>query len=357
MIDFAKIATNMTGLIGFRSQSNIYPSAAIRASSSGLYINDIPGVDLGVINANLNYETIDDYLTRVLDSEYKRGLQLWVNKHKELTRSRTLLDNINFTKDTYNRKTESGAGRLVGIMLKPKQSQHVALLIQKIGTQFTQAQTDLPLYLWCESQRAAIKTQNITTTKNNSLEFTDLTDWNIYYDSELYGNEQCYFIGYFESDLSGLAIDTTLYSNEDCCGGSRYNKFTEFVEVSGFEFASGDLDTLNLPDIQKISLTDQSYGLHLRASAQCDVSNIVIDNKNIFANYLTYKVAERLILDTFNTSRANPSADLNEARMQQNLAFIVENKNMELDNIKFDYTKLDQYCLPCEKYKLKTHYA
>lgn len=358
MIDFSEIESCFTNIVGFNDsqRADIVLTTALKASTSGFKVNDRPGIQLSIIKDSLHadefstsvpdFDDLNVYLERVRTEEIRNTIQEFINRHKELTKARTILEDISLTKGINEfSETETKSGRFVGIRLKPKNSKHVALMIRRIGLQATQTQTDLNIYMFISSQNSAIKTTTITTTEAKSLQYTELTDWVAKYRST-YGENQEFYIGYFEDDLSGDSIETQLCD----CGG-----FSRFSSISGFYFDSDDLNGVNLPTdpAELVHCTDETFGMHLWADAQCDITKKICDNKTIFAPAIADKIAVRLLDDVFDTTRINSKTEISHATVERNRQKNIENYDNNLKGIRMDFTDLDNWCMPCVKNTIK----
>jgi len=358
MIDFDDIITCFANIVGFNDsqRSNISLSTALKTSTSGFMVNERPGVQLSIILDSLHYDEygtanpdtadLNTYLERVRNDEIKNTIREFVNRHKELTKARTILEDISLTK-TINKfsETETKAGRFVGIRLRPKNSKNIALMIRRIAIQATQTETDLPIYLFCSSQNTAIKNTTISTTEAKSIQFSDLTDWIAKYRST-YGENQAFYIGYFEDDLSGDSIETQF---------CYCDNLAKFSWINGCYFDSGDLNGTNLPTDPESSvhISNESYGLHLWMDARCDITQKICDNKDIFAPAIADKIAIRLLDDVYDTTRINSRIEIGHSTVLVNRDKNKENYDNNLKGIKMDFTDLDMYCMPCEKNQIK----
>jgi len=352
MIDICQATECLTDIIAYRQSANgclsdLDSDLLASGGNTCIYVNDEPGVNQDVIEAAMSedYENVSAYLRAVRQSEIQNALQAYINQHKELTRARTLLDNIDVVKNiTYFTDKVQTNGRFVGIMITPKKSQSITAIIKNLGVQFDSIQSGLPIYFFETSQEDAISTYPLTNTKTNSLQWFAMTDFEAKYKYDGGGTGQSYIVGYFENDLAGQAINTKLYGS--CCSPVVYS---DFLSISGVVFQSAALSGTDLPDMKQIGYTDETFGLALKISAVCDITDTICDNTTLFAQLCKKKIATRIMWDFYNNMNLNRKAELSRDRALPNITRLEAEFAAELKGIKLDLTDLDSVCMPCNK--------
>ena len=171
----------MVSLLGWRNDANPdvpqITSPELLQSDSGLIYNDFhPLLSIeNIVNTLPEDKTIDDYLAEKVASGISKGLtKVMIEKKlnestKTLLNSSKLFDGIGRFQDTI-----ISDGSFVGIEVEIFPSYGTKVIIDKIGLQFTQPQTNLPIYIYHTSQIDAIKVVSATTTKQNSLGMVDV---------------------------------------------------------------------------------------------------------------------------------------------------------------------------------------
>ena len=354
MINFCEAIDCIETELAFQTSANscLNPLAAdlTGETSTCLYVDE-SGINQDVIEACLNedYEDVSDYLRKVRKSSIAEALQLYINQHKELTQSRTLIDNLDITKGlNYFSDKVQKTGRFVGIEIKPASSQTIAVVLRKLGVQFDSLNVALRLYFFETSQEEAIKTFDLTAhSKTNSLQWFSLTDFIASYKYEDGGTDQRFILGYFEDDLIGQAVDTKLYTS--CCGNEWVGDYQQYVWFRGCVFPATSLIGTNLPDMKKIGYTDASFGLHIKASVTCDITETICENATMFVNLCRKKIAYRIFWDFFNSTRLNRKAELSKEKALQNITRLEGEIKAELTGLKLDLTDIDGICMPCNK--------
>lgn len=362
MIDYTKILACLTGtnqLVGYRNSDDSCVgtiNSNVTGSTSGKYVTSIPGITMELIKANLSsdYSTVTSYLNYINNEETINAVQDFVKRHKELTGARNLIDNIDPVKsrDIFFTDKVTKSGRFVGIEITPLQSDNVAVWLRMLGTQFDTIEAARTIYLYDCSQNTAIKTFTLTTTKTSSLEWWTLTDFVCNYKSTTGGTGARFILGYYENDFTGQAIDTKLWGN--CCGNHWVTAYQKYVNVRGITFESTQLNGTSLPNIEHISYTEQTFGLHLKATVTCDISDTICQNKNLFDSIVQKKLAMRILWDFYNSNRTNANADLSRDKAMNNITRLEKEYEDDLKGIKMDFTDIDRVCQPCAKNTIYT---
>ena len=358
MFQISKLKTDLTGWIGFRNSVDAdYPSldTDITASGSGMYFNDFhPILTTEILEASApqftGYTAFSLTATYGLAERVVSGDIAWqsraannigntpaVGSYWETMFSLWLRERVNAsvanlfnrlaTEKKINISSKSifenkqlflGAGllsdtitptsRFVGMAIQPKNINNIRISIDRIGLQFTQAQTDLYIYLFNSQSKSYIKRQAVNTTTAYKIEWVALTDFDIdfvNYDDDI-DSGSVWYIGYFEDDIAGNAINKAYSWREGPCKGcpgslpeySLWNQWSKYYSVYPTEFSS--LDGTNLPASQ--GYTSISYGLNLAMTVKPDITDILSTNKSI----LTYPLGLQFAIDTLTWIAYNP---------------------------------------------------
>ncbi len=360
MIDVCRATECLEDSIAYRQSANTCLSALdsdllASGDSTCIFINDEPGVNQDVIEAAMSedYDTVSDYLRAVRNSEIKAGLQSFINQHKELTRARTLIDNLDVVKNmAYFSDKVTTNGRFVGIEIRPTSSQSISAIVKKLGAQFDAIQSGLTIYFFESSQEDAIETFSLTSTKTNSLQWFLPENFVARYKYDEGGTGQSFYVGYFESDLMGQAIDTKLYGN--CCGNDWVGAYQKYALIRGVVFPAASLNGVSIPDLKQIGYTDQTFGLSLKMSIQCDITDTICENATMFQQLCKKKVALKIMWDFYNNTNLNRKAELSRDRALPNITRLEAEIAAELKGIKLDFTDIDRVCMPCSKEFIST---
>lgn len=416
----------LSGLVGWRQNVNPdYPTLppALIASASGLYFQDehplvnIENIDqadknydkfnfpaysgatpysegnrVRYLTNNEVYESIQDANTGHLptDPVWWIEVSLLAQKLDQITRAAAtkLLSRI-FVDKKLNEVTKSifeniqlfdGSGsllnkevkqsRFVGFEIFLKDNRDVLTVIRKLGTQFSQINPAFPLYIYHSSQVAAIFQIDVALTKALSFEWTKLLDDDnnpilFKYLDEEFSPGGCFYVGYYEDDLIGQAINKgydfgIIPTNCGACNNDyRYwSAWSQYVKINPFSVQAGDLPgDKTLWDINRNQYDFiKNWGLNMDLTVKCDVTDFLCRERTMFADCLTKQVAIDVLQLIAYSTRNNV-----EAKQTRDMAmFALNNKDnytpgaekkleMSLKALSFDISDLNDACLPCNQ--------
>lgn len=364
----------MVSLLGWRNDANPdvpqITSPELLQSDSGLIYNDFhPLLSIeNIVNTLPEDKTIDDYLAEKVASGISKGLtKVMIEKKlnestKTLLNSSKLFDGIGRFQDTI-----ISDGSFVGIEVEIFPSYGTKVIIDKIGLQFTQPQTNLPIYIYHTSQIDAIKVVSATTTKQNSLEWLTLSETiDFAYLSDQYDSGGMFYIGYYQDGISGQAIKKDFNWMQGPCntcrGGANamkiWNERLNFVRVVPVEVESSNLNGIQMFDYTKRKYTPvNNFGLNFGVTVQCDVSDYLCEQKFVLTDLIGKQVAIDILNDMKHSTRLNRIANVSQNMIIRDLEGDRETNEpglaVRLSNsikaVDFDFSKIDSPCLPCNK--------
>ena len=379
MFDKTRILTATSGLVGFRADDNaMYSglSATLKSSSSGLYVNDLPGVSYEVISANLSNDaaSANTYLTNLYEAEVLALIHKFSNTQKNKYNSRDLLSNhsiVSGVANFSNRVTQNA--RFVGYWIRPHKSNNLKIQIKELGFQATETQgTPLKIYLYETSQLEPVATFDYTIGNKLSLVWRAVTDFILYHQSQSLGTGQNYLLGYYETDPNNpqdyQLQSQALYMDFDCgCSNSPGLIHGKYMGVHPIEIQNANLNwdsdnsEYNIPLVDDLTscVSSQTYGLTAKVNVTCDITDVLVNNISMFAEPLQHALAARLLYDAYASNRINSISDSKRADCK---AFAIKydgilngyadaNGNRvkgRLETLSVDFSGLDKYCLQCK---------
>lgn len=303
--------TELKKVIGFRNHWNTSDIPTLPTdlsdSESGQYYQDFhPMIRLDYIQALLPSDyPLTDFLDEIETSSIKQflnKLQMYKNLNnagRDLSRNNLIYDNILKNKPIVNES------RFVGIEFKIKSdSIGIRAIINRIGLYLTAVQPSLTLYLFNSLQETAIQTYNFVSVAANSFNWIE-TNINIDYSSGANTDGGVYYLGYYQDDLIGNAVqyDSLNFKNGYCrtCDGgvrsAKYNSISKYVEMSPFFVESVDLPAVGtLFDTDKIKYNyTNNYGFNFNVSVVCELSQFYIDNRLSMVTAIGKTVALKIL--------------------------------------------------------------
>lgn len=357
----------LKNLIGWKQHYNteVVINDDLQKSETFEYYQDFhPALQLNIISQSLERDRdINQYLeekvstgiTQLLnDIEQKRQ----ANGVKDLLASETLLDKYGWANDgIYNEN------RFVGFMFELLDKTGLALLIQNIGLQLTIPQTGLKIYLYHSSQMDPLKVFEVDVTKAIS--------WNwIKLDAELGSKTKdtqggTYYIGYYQDDLLGTAINYTDFNwNRGACGSCDGNKMIKaWANIQKYaSFMPMYVPNQNLSDDrfmfdERAVMVDpnKSWGINFKLSVVCELSDFFCSNRRNLKTALGLKVTYLILTDIKFSQQFNYInediknliiRDLEGDKDTYNFG-IAAKLSKEINNVYLDTSGLNKYCLPC----------
>lgn len=280
-----------------------------------------------------------------------RVLDRWLNeKMKARTAGNLLADNVVFKNTSKETDTDDDNGKIVGHVIDLLPSRSLRVTIDKIALQLTQDQ-DLVVSLYETGNASAVKSETFSYTGSGSVQwFTPATTW------ELDGNKTYYLI-YDQSDLTGVSVNSIYGQTGEFLGScAKYVRFTSFETES---FTPAQLTGTGALG------NGTNYGLNYQLSVKCDYTDFILDQKNLFKTAISKQVAIDLLREmahNANVRENRNSSNIDFARVMYEIdgdSTGVKKSGLEmqlqraLDAIQFDYTGIDNICLPCRKRGVK----
>lgn len=381
MYNINDLTTCLSDLVGWKQTANAcYATldAGLKLSTSGFYVNDLPGVDFDIITDCLSdeYTDVNDYLEDVHTSERQNLFNAFVNRLKQKIEAKELLSNFPVVSGVVSQSnTVTQNARFVGYRINPVLSNNLKTQITYVGMQINEIlASPVKIYLYSTDQLLPIKTFNLSNTQKFSLEWNELTEWFVNFQSNTYGSGQSYLLGYYENDPANVqtgqlsATAKAYYLTFDCsCPTSNKRKWSQYVGIEPIELNNNLLNwdnTLNeytLPDSGDPGdyVTNQTYGLVFKLNVTCDITPILCANKNMFAKALQYMIAYRILMDAHASTNVNRRAEKKEQFKMyagkyyaELYGYTMENGTFIkgiFDNLSIDLSNLDSYCLPCKQ--------
>lgn len=250
-------------------------------------------------------------------------------------------------------------GRFVGMELSITRIESIQIRLDQIGFQFDTAQT-IELYIYHSSRKQPIAIVPVVLEGGSSFEWHDQTNLILSYLSKMHDTTGRFYIGYYEDDIDGQAINRLMNISRPCYGCSGYNvnafnSWSKFLKINTFEVPETALNVdKSLFDLTKISYsTDTNYGLNFSITALCDMTAFFCKNKMLFADALAMQTCLDLLQEiAFNTRinytsdkiKATAAAELDPDPKSGSFRALFVKSIMALD---LDFSGFDSSCLPC----------
>lgn len=333
--------TSLLDLIGWRAWHNTdAPSltAVNTNSASGRYFNEANGiVSLKNIHSCMpEGHDLNDYLIQLKTDVINRALTLLFQRKALDMQTKSLLsDNYLFNGPGRASNTITKNGRFVGLRIELGLYQGVKAEIDEIWTQVDTVQGPLNLYLFHSSKLDPIKVIALNLTKVNEVQRHILTGADIIEMMYVSNNNSpggSYYLGYYENDLAGKAINRDTKLMTDCCGSNFVGQRRGYFEsITPFNVANQHLAGTQIwDDLHTNKISNNNYGLNIRSSVKCDLSEYILRNRSQLVELITM-VMKKYVLELYmNSNNTNHI----EGFSQDKAAYLVKEMedNKELDN-------------------------
>lgn len=352
-------------LIGWRQNQDPdgWQLATLNESSSGLWYNDEHPLltfdnlvsiapQFEVIHAGdeaAQEEAFEAWLQEKTEAAIVRAVQAWIDTKFEVNTARNLLERKQlFATAPSIEVTDANAGKLVGFEFRPARTRGIKLVIEKIGLQLTENQS-LTVYLFKSDTVAPVQTKAITYNGNGGQVWEEV-NW------ELDG-EGAYYVAYFQNTLTGLSIRGAL-DYDFQARGQTFFPVGRFFRATAF--ASGVASPALWDIRENVYTVSTNYGLNFRLNVQCDYTDFVIEQKQVFKTL----IAKQTAMDLLREMAYNPNSRVNRNETNFNSQQILyeidgDPRGREggvrsqfekaLKTLNFDTKGLDRHCLPCRQ--------
>ena len=371
MYNIDTLKTSLIDLVGWRQNED--PSGwqltDLTSSSSGLWFNDVhPLLTIdNLISICPRFDLIDSdqaaintAFTKWLKDKTEQGLveaiELWYNEKSGLGTANNLLDRaLLFSSTGNNLNLELGSGKVVGFQIDPIRERSIKTSVPSFSLHLTANQT-LDVHLFKSGQSSPIQTESVVYDQAGSVQWFDVDGWDM-------EGEGSYWLAYDQDDLVGTAINGI---QDHSINYQRYSTFptSRFFAVCAFNAA---VDASSLWDLSLNNYTvSTNYGLNVKVDVQCDYTDLIVDQKNIFKNVVALQVCKNLLRElAFNpNSRINRNeSTISKAQLMYEIDGDTQGRNdfslsgrlkKGLEAIQFDSTGIEKTCLPCRKKGIRT---
>ncbi len=184
------------------------------------------------------------------------------------------------------------------------------------------------------------------------------------YYSDDYDTGGLFYIGYYQDDVTGQALQKD-FNWKNFCGGCNgrsavkiWNTRLDFMIVQPIYVPNSQFVVEEMFDYRNVNYTpDNNYGMNFATTISCDLSEYFIENKIIFVDAIGKQVAVDILNDIKHSNRANRIVEVSrnmiirdlEGDKETNEKGLVLSLEVAIKAIDFDFSKIDSPCLPDNK--------
>lgn len=356
-------------LIGWRQHynSDVTINAELQKSETFEYYQDFhPALQLNIISQSLERDRdINEYLAEKVNTGITQLLNDIEQKRqekgvKDILATETLLDKYGWANDGIFNE-----GRFVGFMFELIDKTGIALIINSLGLQLTIAQTALKIYIYHSSQIEPLQILEVDVNKPIA--------WNWIADEIELGSKTkdiqggTYFVGYYQDDLLGMAINYTDFNWEigacgTCDGGklrtawARIHKYARFMPMYVPKINTS-IDRFMF-DVRAVMIDpEKSWGMNFKLSVACELSEFFCSNRKHLKMALGLKVAYLILTDIKFSQQFNfINEDMKNLIIRDlegdkdTYNFGIDAKlSKEINGVYLNTAGLSNKCLPCSE--------
>lgn len=318
------------------------------------------------------FDAFSEWLEEKTQASISKAIQrFWSEKMAKKTaaniiESKALFDGAGRLNETI-RKTNSVAG----FEIVPIRAKGITLRIDKIGLQFKGIGQHV-LYLMHSSQTEPIRRIELTRTKDGGMEWFTVKDLVLPYVSDDNDAGGSWYLVYDQSEMTEAmeAVNKSRdWSGEPCgtCSRSEYinwQLWSKYLEVHPFKVndveRATEPDNIKMWDVSKQLYTHTtSYGINLQITLECDITDIILEQKTAFQNVIGLQVASDFIREfVYNPSFRIGRSQQNFNRMEllyeldgdsqsEKRSGVVWQLNKAMEALGLDTQKMSRICFPC----------
>ena len=254
------------------------------------------------------YEPQSIWLRQLQDQVTAQMVQRFLTMKSVLRETKSIMERRTFF-DGAGRiaNTIPSGQRLVGFEITPAYSMGVTAKIERIGLQMTGGTGKVRMYLFHSSQVDPIQVEDLEFTKTNGgFQWFVMKDWYMPYISEGNDSGGAWYLCYDQSQLpEGMeCVNVAKDWSREPCGTCNigdlagWRELTKYINISPFRVPASETFTEfpELWDIKDNVYTNTlNYGLNVEVSVHCDLTDFIIEQRQMFATVMQREMAARVI--------------------------------------------------------------
>lgn len=345
-------------------------------------LQDVPADSVAISNEDYWAETSP--FSEWLETKTKAGIVKAVNRYvnekvakgtfKPLCEKKTLFDGTGRIYDTVKNKSN-----LVGFEIVPIRSKGVTTKINRIGLQFTEP-GDYTIFIMHSSRMEPYYVETFTKHQAQSMEWlTPREEIFLPYEDEGIDAGGSWYICYLQSQLpeNSMAIRKNRdWSKGPCSDCSRHEYETwrvwsRYLEVHPFSVNEElvTLDGESNPQMWEIEDNiydyDTNYGINLDITVACDITDFIVEQKDLLADYIGKSVAVDLLREiaynpnvrtnrhSMNASRPDILYEIDGDSSSMKKSGLSYQLELSLKALNVSTEGMDRVCMPCVNHGVK----
>lgn len=300
---------------------------------TGLYINDLPGMNLKIADAAANSEKPSGII--LINDRIKFASDYIANDIRNFMQDKFVINSIldQATVGHYkdNNNTITASNKLRGIKIQVQQKPYLNINISRIGIYFTDAVTTAILIY--DLYKSELLYTIPVTTIANEIVYLDVNK-----SIPTNGQQRSLFIC-----IDGSAsdqYDASVYGNTSGCSSCSKNSYLSYV-------TSGTIDPALSKNIGNFISANSTGGLTVDYSIECDIDNYTCSIGRSLAWALLYKTGHLIMQELQNSDQLNTIVMINKARNQELLEYYEAEYIKSMNSITENIRTPKDICFQC----------
>lgn len=368
MYNATELKAGLIGLIGWRQNGDQtgVQLTELTSSSSGMFFNDehpLLTID-NLLSIAPEFNRIHTtsiaintaftaWLRAKTEAGIIRAVEAWLGAKFEKRSAKNLLSRKDLlTVAGRAHVLDSNTADWVGLELLPYRAKGVVANIERVALQFTEAQS-VTIYLYHTDSPAPLQTQTISYVTPLAVQWASL-NWSL---DKAAG---AYYIAYDQSAISGSSVNGVNDYTAEWAGANRFPCGGRWLRVAGFQ--ANQAPVTGGPVAYTLAT---NWGLNLAVNVQCDYTDLLLEQKDLFKTLISKQVA----MDLLRELAYNPNSRVNRHESNVDLRQILyeidgdsqgsrkgslrDQFEKALNGVMLDMGGLDKACLPCRRWATK----
>lgn len=293
-----------------------------------------------------------EWLRDFTESAIVESVQDWITTKANLKTAGNLLerDTLFYSSGNMLNELQVNKGKTVGFEIIPKRSKSLQVKINSIALQFDTNQS-ITIRVKESGSINDFQSETLSYTGEGAQQWFTV-DWTL-------DGSKSYWICYDEDAITGQSVNSIKdygfhRQGIDTFPTGKYYKCTAFENDATLSAST----IFDLSD--NVYHLDSNYGLNLKLTSECDYTELITEQKQIFKTLIWKKIGIKVLQAlAYNAeariNRNERNIDFNQIQFEINgdtqgkKQGLLNDYSNALNAISFDTTMIDKICLPCRK--------
>lgn len=320
------------------------------------------------------YTPFTGWLREKTEAGLIEAIDTWLNEKFDDKTAKNLLErNTLFRSAASSRQKDINYSKFVGFEFVPLRTAGTLMKITEFSLQFDQ-DCEVTVYLFHSNKSTPIYAETISYTSSGGAQWESV-DWDLTGDGS-------WIIGYDQAENADVQSINGVPDYTHVTGGGHWLPIGKFFNAAACQ--AEPYATAGIPEMEigndfivggskafgSEDLTydwETNHGMNFKFSVQCDYTELILEQKNLFKQVIGLNVAIKLLEEMmFNPDARANRYGANAGEKSLRIAYELDGDStsmkksglrhklqMAMNAIKFDSTGIDRLCLPCKRDGIK----